>query len=423
MGMESVTRANWLAGADVPASAVHRISRLIGRRPLWMPLPARLRNSFRAFRQRDLDRHVRVGGIALVALTLALATGNSWLLRNQLNPTDLEMWTLGASAMSFAVVAAVALMQVASVRLYYSRITALVSIFALSKLAIMPQLLESHTAAVAESYFCSLALIIISLSLRLCFSTVLTIVSSALMVSLILLLYLFRIDPDWTSLAYYFGATAVVCLFIAWLQEREQKVSFLQSVLLRQQAHERDQLNEELSRLALQDTLTGIANRREFDRTLEQEWARHRRDDQSLGIVFIDVDFFKLYNDHYGHGAGDDCLRSVATIIKSCLRRPADLVARYGGEEFVVLLPDVDATGARDVAQRIVLAIDSHRLPHVQSPLGQQLSVSIGVAVTVPGGGITAAELLEQADHALYCAKHRGRHQIALADDTPVTAD
>ncbi|MBN2886351.1 MAG: PleD family two-component system response regulator [Chromatiaceae bacterium] len=170
-----------------------------------------------------------------------------------------------------------------------------------------------------------------------------------------------------------------------------------------------------LEQLALLDGLTCIPNRRRFDQQLEQEWRRARREHSPLALVMIDVDDFKRYNDHYGHGAGDECLRRVARALSESVARASDLLARYGGEEFALLLPDTDTEGARHIAERCRAAIANLKLPHAASSVGPEVSISLGVAAT----GATASgaqDLLKQADRALYQAKQSGRNRVATAD-------
>lgn len=175
-------------------------------------------------------------------------------------------------------------------------------------------------------------------------------------------------------------------------------------------------LNARLASLSMTDGLTGIANRRHFDEALSREWQRARRDGQPLGLAMIDVDWFKAYNDHYGHLAGDECLRAVAQVLTRSATRAMDVVARYGGEEFAVLAPNTDRQGLLEIAQRIQAALLGLNLPHAQSVLGR-VTVSIGVAMLPPegGGDDTPESLVGRADEALYRAKAQGRNAIVQA--------
>ena len=170
-----------------------------------------------------------------------------------------------------------------------------------------------------------------------------------------------------------------------------------------------------LERLAFVDALTGIANRRAFDEAFAREWATGARDGRTIGLLMIDVDYFKLYNDAYGHVAGDECLRRVAAAIAAGMVRAGDLAARYGGEEFVVLVPSTSVTGVLTIAENLCGAVGALEIAHGGSSLGR-VTCSIGVATCVPSSTADAAVLLRAADDALYRAKHAGRNRIAAGD-------
>jgi diguanylate cyclase (GGDEF)-like protein len=166
------------------------------------------------------------------------------------------------------------------------------------------------------------------------------------------------------------------------------------------------------------DGLTQIANRRRFDEYLLQEWGRHLRMQHPLSLLICDVDHFKLYNDGYGHQAGDECLKSVAKAISQCFRT-GDLVARYGGEEFAMVLPHTDRAGAVRVAERVRSAVAAAVLPHAASPVCDRVTLSIGVACRTPQptDGADARTLVEEADRNLYLAKHGGRNRVSHQDE------
>lgn len=179
-------------------------------------------------------------------------------------------------------------------------------------------------------------------------------------------------------------------------------------------------LSDALRASALTDGMTGLANRRRFDLDLRVECERARRSQESLGLLMIDVDHFKRFNDRYGHVAGDACLREVANAIRSCIRRPADLAARYGGEEFAVLLPQTDAAGARAMAQRVVDAVTALALPHADAAPDCLVSVSVGWAAARPDMDASVVQtrgdsLVEAADRLLYAAKAAGRGRVGEA--------
>jgi diguanylate cyclase (GGDEF)-like protein len=172
-----------------------------------------------------------------------------------------------------------------------------------------------------------------------------------------------------------------------------------------------------LKNLAASDGLTGLANRRSFDKSLAMEWSRAQRTKRPLSLLLADVDHFKLFNDCHGHQEGDECLRAVATAIRKGAARPADLTARYGGEEFAVILPDTDHRGARKVAERIRDVVTGLRLMHGAPGAGPLVTLSIGIATRTPGEGVCAEWLLKEADQALYTAKLSGRNRVIAAEE------
>jgi diguanylate cyclase (GGDEF)-like protein len=175
--------------------------------------------------------------------------------------------------------------------------------------------------------------------------------------------------------------------------------------------------NLKLEALSLTDVLTGLANRRRLDEVLANELRRAIRSCQYLAIIMLDVDFFKKYNDYYGHPAGDDCLRKVADALQACCQRAGDLVARYGGEEFVLIVADADIAGTMALAETLREAIEALRLPHCGSAFGY-VTVSIGVAVQKPAPDHTAGLILGTADRAMYRAKLLGRNRVvAMAEE------
>lgn len=179
---------------------------------------------------------------------------------------------------------------------------------------------------------------------------------------------------------------------------------------------------DKLARTALLDGLTGIANRRRFDEAIEREWRRAIRSGQSLALIMIDVDFFKRFNDRYGHMAGDDCLVAVAQALDRTLGRASDLVARLGGEEFVALLPGCDVPNALQAAGRLQASVAELKIPHENSDCGSYVSLSMGVASTLPTPDTDPHSLLEAADRALYAAKAAGRNQASAEANAPVPA-
>lgn len=185
----------------------------------------------------------------------------------------------------------------------------------------------------------------------------------------------------------------------------------------------RKQYEEALQRQATLDGLTQLANRRLFEQRLNHEWQRLKREKKPLSIILCDVDFFKLYNDHYGHQMGDTCLQAVAKCLKTSVRRPADLPARYGGEEFVVILPNTPLEGSLHVAEEIRKNLQALTIEHARSEVSPHVSLSLGVATTVPDNLHDHAELVQAADLALYAAKEAGRNRVVRGSFPPVSDD
>ena len=175
-------------------------------------------------------------------------------------------------------------------------------------------------------------------------------------------------------------------------------------------------LNHKLSKLATSDSLTNIANRRYFDEILAKEWQRGKREKAPLSLILCDIDCFKLYNDYFGHQAGDVCLQQVAIAISETVNRSGDLVARYGGEEFAVILPQTKTEEALLVAEKIRQQIKKLNIFHPDSLVGNRVSLSLGVSSIVPSYDYTKKQLLQTADKALYEAKNRGRDRVIFID-------
>jgi two-component system, chemotaxis family, response regulator WspR len=179
--------------------------------------------------------------------------------------------------------------------------------------------------------------------------------------------------------------------------------------------------NIELQRLNNVDGLTGASNRKHFNEYIEIEWKRAARDQTSLGVLMIDVDDFKKFNDTYGHLVGDEALIKVAEAARKVSGRPADLTARFGGEEFVIVLPGTDLAGAQTVGEKVRQTVEDLQVPHAASSAGGFLTVSIGGASIIPRRGDSFVALIETADVALYQAKRSGRNRVvALGQDAPL---
>ncbi|XWK89880.1 MAG: PAS domain S-box protein [Phormidium sp.] len=206
-----------------------------------------------------------------------------------------------------------------------------------------------------------------------------------------------------------------------WESELLQQLATQVAIAIQQsELHQQLQMaNKQLENLALIDQLTQVANRRCFDRTLSEEWTRLIREKQPLSLLLCDIDYFKQYNDTYGHTAGDICLQLVAQALRKGVQRPIDLVARYGGEEFAIILPLTDSKAAAKVAQKIHQAIQEMQLPHIGSAISQFVTISIGIATKLPNLETVPLALIEAADRALYQAKSNGRNRFIIDVPSP----
>ena len=215
------------------------------------------------------------------------------------------------------------------------------------------------------------------------------------------------------------------CLLVMGAAVAVYLVQLRQKAIFRTMALEEDQerqslltaglqsANAELERLTVTDGLTGVGNRRSFDKAIASEWSRCGRAQQPLAILLVDIDHFKLYNDKHGHVTGDACLVRVASVLSRAARRSGELVARYGGEEFVILLPGTNLQKAFAVAEDCLRRVRAERIFHGTSPTASYVTVSIGASCAVPSNGFSAERLVESADRALYAAKQQGRDRIA----------
>ncbi len=240
-------------------------------------------------------------------------------------------------------------------------------------------------------------------------------VASVALVSLLTIALFTGLAPDWQHFGFYAVGSLLIGGLTGFAQEIRERKVFLQEKLLEMEKRELDVLTHELSLLSRKDALTGLANRRHFDEVIMREWVSNQREGAVMNLVFIDVDYFKRYNDHYGHQAGDECLRRVAAALSIQALRGADFVARYGGEEFVGMFPRTGREGLEIIAKRIIEAVDQLEIPHKLSDVSSCVTVSVGVAAMVPSREMGPDALIKMADEALYRAKAAGRHRYTLS--------
>ncbi|MCI0486158.1 MAG: GGDEF domain-containing protein [Blastocatellia bacterium] len=185
--------------------------------------------------------------------------------------------------------------------------------------------------------------------------------------------------------------------------------------LLELRTRQIEQANQDLRRLSYLDSLTGIANRRHFEETLDIEWRRASRAGTAISLIMIDTDFFKPFNDTYGHQRGDECLILTANTLRNALNRPGDLASRYGGDEFMILIPGTNAQGAAELAETIRARVEAMEIMHEGSPVDKVVTISLGVVTGYPTVGFSSGELIAAVDEALYQAKEDGRNQVVIS--------
>ncbi|MCZ3207794.1 GGDEF domain-containing protein [Acinetobacter baumannii] len=222
-------------------------------------------------------------------------------------------------------------------------------------------------------------------------------------------------DIDWTFLNRTYTFSSFLGMTLAYATDRQHRENYLQNCMIELNRIELMQKAQQLSLLSQQDALTGLANRRYLDETLDNEWRRALRHETPLTIMMVDIDFFKPYNDSLGHLKGDQCLKDIATAISSIAARSGDLVARYGGEEFLLLFPMTNAQQAKIQAERLMNAIKKIAIVHPCSSVSPYVTISVGVATTIPRLNDSISAFVSRADHALYQAKTNGRNQYQIA--------
>ncbi len=218
-------------------------------------------------------------------------------------------------------------------------------------------------------------------------------------------------DPDSVNRAFAAGASDYVTKPIHWAVFRQRVRRLLQQAQLYKQL---EAANQALLELATLDGLTGVANRRRFDHYLNTQWLSLAQERSPLSLILCDIDFFKLYNDKYGHPTGDVCLQKVATVLNRTAEKDQDLVARYGGEEFAVIMPHTHANNAVHLAAAMQAGIRELQIFHPKSAVSNYVTLSIGVATTIPNFESSPTDLIVMADKALYQAKAEGRNRIIL---------
>ncbi|MCK0153931.1 GGDEF domain-containing protein [Alcanivorax sp. S6407] len=242
------------------------------------------------------------------------------------------------------------------------------------------------------------------------------------MISSRVLALMLGLDPELDVLLYFGGGSLIFGYLLGFIQDARERTVFAQEYLLEEEKRQLKQLSSELAQLSRSDQLTGLPNRRYFDEMLDMQWQKALREGTDVNLMFMDIDYFKLYNDHYGHQAGDDCLLQVAKALGGQVLRSSDFVARYGGEEFVALFHRTNREGLEKIAHRLIQSVDELQLPHEKSCCSDFVTLSIGIASLRPTADNCPETLIKLADEALYEAKKQGRHRFLFSDTTETQA-
>lgn len=398
----------------VREEAVPHLQGLVRNPPWLLRVPPELEAGLEVRRADTFARLVGPGTPLIVALVVAISLAGILLFDVRVANHDGRVWWAGESATALITMAVLFLVRLPAFSRGYASIVAVGSGSILAIKLLESIAFEDHAMATYAASVCALTTNIIVLAFRLPPRISVAACAVAAVLSTCAALAL-GLPLQWERFPVFVTVSTCVSLGIAHFTERQERVSYLQSVLLAHESERSRRLNAELAQIAQTDPLTGIANRRHFDAQLKGEWERARRSAQSVALLFVDVDHFKAFNDTYGHQAGDACLVRLAGVLKSLARRPADLAARYGGEEFVLLLPDTDLEGAQILARAVIEAVDALAIPHRTSEVTSTVTVSVGVAAKTATLSVESDELLRSADENVYRAKAEGRHRVSIA--------
>lgn len=385
------------------------VESLVARSPWFVTIPQPLQARYEQGKLEHFARLARYGAPLLVLLYIGLNVLSLLLYSGSLTGTDKAYWIAGDISIGLAILIGITIAQIPRFQATYTTWVPILLAFTLIAKIICALGIQHPSIAQNDIY---IALVIIAIgNFTLGLPTVLSLGASLVaMLTFPVAMVVMPSTPHAFEFFMYYVTVTLIFSGISMLAEHQSYMSFLKSVLIEHQSSEVQRLNDELGTLARQDPLSGLANRRAFDESLAVEWNRAHRQQSDIALLMIDVDHFKLYNDSYGHPAGDSCLARVAAVLAGNMRRPGDMAARYGGEEFALLLPGTDVQGAKEIAQRLLAQIDALEMPHESSPTAAHVTISIGIAAGIPPSEKNATQLISDADAALYHAKRSGRH-------------
>ena len=380
----------------------------------WLRFPRRLEAEYREFQCQEAVEGFRVNAFYILLLYILLITGIYALAPEAVR----GRWLATYIWVGVIVLAAGGMAQIRALDRYFPLYAGIGSFLAVALSMAIPGFLDGTVAIQLAHVSVIYALVIVYAMVGLRFPVAMLACWGGGLVGWLVAEAVGQ-GVDWQMAHRTYTGVSLLGMFLCYTSEvRERLLFFNQRQLLRQQQRTQA-LAQRLHRLSREDSLTALANRRFFDEALDREWRRCQRDGQPLTVMLVDVDYFKDYNDHYGHLKGDQCLQLLAGELRRYSRRGGDLVARFGGEEFVMLYPGSDESEAEQLASRLCRSVRSLAIPHALNPQAGEVTVSVGVAVMTPGKGGTAEQLLDAADRALYQAKQGGRDNWRLYKPQP----
>ncbi|WP_224983655.1 diguanylate cyclase [Geomonas agri] len=374
--------------------------------------PQPLESAFNEYYREKTLKHVRVA--LLTGLILYAVFG---LVDGLLLPADrAHMWFIRYAVVCPTVIAGLAFTYCAQLRRFMQPVVSLVML--VGSLGIVSMVYYDPTPT-KNYYYSGLLLLIMGaftfVSLRLRYAVYWAVITTVAYE--VVAIYINH--TDLTILiqnSFSIIATIIIGAFSNSLMENYLRRDFLNANLLEHENRQLQNATLELRRLSISDPLTGLGNRRHFEVMLDQEWQRAVRSERHIALIFLDIDFFKNFNDNYGHQAGDNCLKVVAQELGRFARRPGDTAARYGGEEFVLLLSGIGLADAATIAKACRKAVEALQIPHSHSPVAAVVTVSAGVAAMIPDLDADRQQLVEAADQALYRAKLKGRNNVVASN-------
>lgn len=403
---------NALLDSGNPSSEYRQIEERLDRRRLRLALPEPLESQY--CRAHDAAAAASFALTVNWALAFYLLLGGLMLV---LHPfAGHGVWWLSYAVFLLLVLIGRLVSRTVLVQRHYQPVVCAIGALATFYAVLQPCLMDDPDvrSLTHQGTVFVVVLVYLGLHLRFWYGVLAGTVAGSLAFPLIALL---ELHGEWQySVVTFYGAGALAALLRFREEQRDRKV-FLQARLLEVDNDRIQQLADELERLSFLDGLTGLANRRYFDRMFDKAWRNGMRDMHPVSLIMLDVDFFKRYNDHYGHQQGDHCLKEVARAISLVTARPLDLAARWGGEEFILLFPRTDNLAARHLADRLLQKVQELKMPHEVSECSDHVSVSAGIATAIPSPDMSREDLLAAADRALYHAKHQGRNRWVSVDD------